>query len=278
MKSLRKPNFSVNTVLSHCISNMREPMRQLLLDSSTVFVEHENEFIMLIETNSLYKIKRNIAISGIITQDVLKKLYTDRFVDKENSARRYYDAILLSAIKEKCPLCNQRIADTLDHYLPKSKYPLLSISPVNLVPACSACNRGKLISSPLCSEEETLHPYFDNIDNDIWLKCDIIEAKPFIIKYYVCPPETWNNILTKRVINHFNSFNLNKLYVSHGLEEMENSRYYLEKLYRNGGEGLLKEHLSDIYTSKSRVDKNSWQSALYDALYQDDRITGGKFI
>lgn len=278
MKSLKKPSFSVSTVLSHCISNMREPLKTLLLNSSTVFEDSEKEFILLTEINTLFKIKRNIAISNVLTSDVLKKLYTDRLLKKDNAARKYYDAILLLAIKGKCPLCNQRIVDTLDHYLPKSEYPLLSISPVNLIPACSACNRGKLISFPSCSEEETLHPYFDNIDKDTWLKCEIIETKPILIKYSVSPPDTWEGLLKKRVINHFNSFGINKLYVTHGLEEIENSRYHFEKLFRNGGARVLKEHLLDVYTSRSKVDKNSWQSALYWALYQDNRITEGKFM
>lgn len=50
---------------------------------------------------------------------------------------------------EVCPACDSAREDTIDtkiyadadHYLPKAKYPFLSVHPANLVPLCIACNR-----------------------------------------------------------------------------------------------------------------------------------------
>ena len=51
-----------------------------------------------------------------------------------------------------CPFCNRqyvitsieaRIRPDFDHFLPKSRYPLLAVSFYNLIPICSTCNKKK---------------------------------------------------------------------------------------------------------------------------------------
>ncbi len=68
-----------------------------------------------------------------------------------------------------CPYCDCDIsAPVLDHYLPKSRFPLLSCSPWNLVPVCEACNKkgtGKGDKLPITegtpnSMATWLHPFF----------------------------------------------------------------------------------------------------------------------
>ncbi len=40
-----------------------------------------------------------------------------------------------------CPMCDGSLGDAeVDHFLPKSKYPFLSMHPLNLVPICQTCN------------------------------------------------------------------------------------------------------------------------------------------
>ena len=42
-----------------------------------------------------------------------------------------------------CPSCSLDGANEIDHYLPQSRYPELSLAPWNLIPICSTCNRRK---------------------------------------------------------------------------------------------------------------------------------------
>ena len=43
-----------------------------------------------------------------------------------------------------CPACGEAGApNTLDHYLPKGKYPHFCVTPHNLFPMCDACQRRK---------------------------------------------------------------------------------------------------------------------------------------
>lgn len=57
-----------------------------------------------------------------------------------------------------CAICDAH-ADTLDHVLPKSDYVQYTITPVNLVPMCSRCNRVK--TNRLTETDKIIfHPYF----------------------------------------------------------------------------------------------------------------------
>jgi 5-methylcytosine-specific restriction endonuclease McrA len=62
-----------------------------------------------------------------------------------------------------CPACGEDgTPNTLDHYLPKEKYPEFAVSPANLFPMCDICQGAKgakLLSSD--NERLFVHPYFD---------------------------------------------------------------------------------------------------------------------
>lgn len=279
MRKIEKPSFSVAEVLIDCIDNLQnENLKQELIDSTNQFTNAERDFENKISTNSLYLISQNIEISNTINSSVLKGIYTNRMVKKTNKGREFYNSIFISAPNGKCPFCNVKQVRTLDHYLPKSKYPILSITPNNLVPSCSDCNKDKLVDSPTSSEEETLHPYFDNIENFDWLKARIITINPIKFEYYILPPNEWSDILKTRLINHFSAYLLNDLYSIHAIEEFENIKQQLTNLHQNLGIIQLKEHILDCYTSRYSVNKNSWQTAFYNCLYENEDFCNGNFI
>ncbi|MGK0307259.1 MAG: hypothetical protein ACI8RP_000210 [Urechidicola sp.] len=279
MKKIDKPNFSVADVLLDCIDNLQnQTLKQELIDSTNQFTIAETDFDNKISSNTLYQIPQNAIISDTINESVLKGIYTDRMVNKKNIGRVYYDSIFISAPNGRCPFCSVKQVRALDHYLPKSKYPILAITPNNLVPSCSDCNKDKLVDSPTNSEEETLHPYFDDIENFDWLKARIITLNPIKFEYFILPPNEWTDLLKTRLINHFSTYLLNDLYSIHAVEEFENIKQQLTKLYQTLGASQLKEHLLDGYNSRYSVNKNSWQTAFYNSLYNNEDFCNGNFI
>lgn len=62
-----------------------------------------------------------------------------------------------------CPACGELgRPNTLDHYLPKGKYPHFCITPVNLFPMCDACQDAKDTKvGNAQSPRFFVHPYFD---------------------------------------------------------------------------------------------------------------------
>lgn len=278
MRKLAKPTIKVNDVIDDCIDNMTDMvLKSEIQKLKVVFTTAESDFESKILTNELYRIPIEKAVSATLNVDELKKLYTNRLVNKKNIGRKHYDSIFVAAPNGKCPLCSQRIVRTLDHYLPKSKYPIFSITPINLVPACTDCNKDKLVEVPTKGEEETLHPYFDDVEGKGWLKMKIFKCKPFLIEYFVSPPNDWDEMLKKRIQFHFIVYSLNELYSIHAQEEFENIKNQLTELHTNLGNDALKNHLLDSYDTREKVNKNSWQTAFYYALSNDLNFTNGDF-
>lgn len=100
------------------------------------------------------------------------------FISKNKAGWNAYELCKLSKYRT-CPYCNQAYAftvvqqhdivkgktvksfrPTLDHFLPKSRFPHLAISLNNLVPSCSICN-SSLKGSIDFHAEEHLHPFED---------------------------------------------------------------------------------------------------------------------
>jgi hypothetical protein len=214
---------------------------------------------------------------GEVTIKEMKDVYTNFFVPKASLGRFLYDKILALPHNSKCPYCFHRQVSTIDHYLPKAYYPLLSIVPYNLVPSCKDCNTGMLSQHATQASEEMLHPYYDNIESELWLKAEVIQTSPVSVSYYVDCPGSWNDLLKKRVKFHFNTLELNLLYSLEAANELNNIRYLLQNEYDIGGQMGVRQHISEQANSRRRNHINSWQTAFYTALENDGWFCDGGF-
>lgn len=275
MKSISKPSILASNVFLECISTVSDQtLKKNYSDCVTSIKEAEIDFDTKFPLLEIYKIQQRPNISSSIDTNSMKKVYTYRMVNPDMPGNKYYNMIKSSAPYGICPLCSVRDADTIDHYLPKSLYPIFSVTPINLVPACSTCNTGKKISFPKDSSEQTLHPYYDNIENESCIKAKITHTDPIAFKYYVECPIDWDDIKKERVENHFRAYNLNELYVSHASVEYRGTKNQLIKLFNNSPL-LLKNHLQDSYESRLELGINSWQHAMYLCLFNDDWFLQG---
>jgi hypothetical protein len=206
----------------------------------------------------------------------MTKVYNDKLVKKGQPGRPYYERLRLSAKNNICPFCNQRVVTTLDHILPKSKYPTFAISPVNLTPACADCNKFKDTYEPNRPEEELLHPYFDNISSVQYLFSELKETDPpsLIFNIQTSDPET---IIEKRLKKHFSIFKLNELYISNSAQELSNISQRLTTLHSHCGTDCVRDYLIEEYESRYAYNKNSWHTAMYLALSQSDWFCDGGF-
>lgn len=73
----------------------------------------------------------------------------------------------LTAHVYKCPYCSIAQPNTLDHYMPESKYKALAVCRMNLVPMCSVCNNYKH-TKPY---ESFIHCYYEMLPT----------TKPFLV-------------------------------------------------------------------------------------------------
>lgn len=270
MRKINKPVLRAAVVYPVCLATVRNSgLRGRLAGCQTLINDAETEFEAKITKGQIYTIARETVVNGNVTDKELKNVYTAQMVQAKG--RVYYDQLLIAAPRGLCPLCSHREATTLDHYLPKSKYPRLSIVPINLIPSCKDCNTGKLADYPMGPNDETLHPYYDNIENVLWLNAIVNKTTPVSLSFNVKPPASWDTLLTNRVISHLDCFNLNILYATQSARRLSGMKYNLEKIYSSGaGQVGIEKYLTDEATSNAAINLNSWETAMFKALSEDD--------
>lgn len=271
MKKLLKPNDSALDVFNVCIDRIpNKDLKNRLLACCQEIEISSNEFDRKAPTAQLHTILPKDNVANVVTVNEMKDVYTIRMVKKLAPGRIYYDKLMSLPEHGRCPLCSQRVVSTLDHHLPKAHFPSLAVSPFNLIPACQDCNKTKSEDIPSCSEEETLHPYYDDVESFIWIKARLTESIPVVVEFYVDPPRECSQTLVRRMKYHFEVFKLASLYTSHAAEELACIEYSAQSVYNAGGSIALKNYLAETALGKQSVNLNSWQSALYICLSEND--------
>jgi hypothetical protein len=235
----------------------------------------EAVYLALGNTGDLYAIPLSSGV-GTVDADEMKRVYKGTFV-RSKGTRDIYDQLKKLTPNDICPTCGQRTVATLDHYLAQSLHSLLTITPANLLPCCIDCNKAKLDVQPACRIEQTLHPYFDNIDDHHWLKAEVKEVAPAALLFYASPPALLGADMCARVHRHFATFGLASLYASHSAAELVNIRYGLMRIAERGTPDDVRGELSRRADSYRAAFQNSWQTAMYTALASSDWFCEGGF-
>jgi hypothetical protein len=224
---------------------------------------------------SLETIPRVAVVGGASKADLLS-LYTDQMSDMKGGARRFYDLIRNSSPNGKCPLCGVGQVRTLDHHLPKSRYPALAVCPYNLVPACDFCQSGKLAKFPSSPGEQTIHPYYDNFTDQQWIFGALNTAGSPALIFRVDAPKAWPAVDQARVNRHFTVFKLGLVYTSNANDDLSTLRDQLERIGAIGGRNAVLAHLEDERDRwVQRV--NSWQHVMFQTLAENTWFLDGGY-
>ncbi|MFE5373664.1 hypothetical protein [Streptomyces mirabilis] len=294
MWNLDTPNIEAREAFKACISRaIASDKLAILTPYEEPVVEAADRFETACRAKNLHRL--NVAdfrppASRMAAGDAkeLKKMYNDRMAPKTAGGHAIYSRIFNLATK--CPLCGVGTVRQLDHHLPKGFYPYLAVVPSNLVPVCSDCNHGKNDTVPRSHSEQTLHPYFDDIDQDRWLRAEfteeIIEAgtEPtegagwtWQVRFYVEPPQHWDGRLAARVRHHFTAYGLDDLYRKQVADELTGIGYQLDLVLNSAGPSAVQQQLQDTAHSRARPRHNTWMVALYEALASNPWYYSGGF-
>jgi 5-methylcytosine-specific restriction endonuclease McrA len=278
MKYLKKPTDNAKDVFLTCISKVQNPeLKSALTKLAPAIVTISNEYEGLATKHSLHKVRQQKRFSAPITIAEIIKVYTQRMVPADTPGHEIYNRIKANAPGGKCPLCKRGLVTTVDHYLDKAAYPMLSVVPLNLVPACKDCNWTKNKHPlPSSSSDETLHPYFDDLGTSAWIKATIIK-KPFGVVFAVKPKKSWTTVTQKRVEKHFNLFELGEQYAKESASELTSIKYGLIQSFNAGGSEAVKTDLQKQAKSRGDNDKNTWSAALYSAIASSNWFCSGGF-
>lgn len=278
MIHLDKPGFDAKDVFELCISRVRDPqLKGRLVNVTQAIADASTEFDDAAQHNRLHQVVRRDNVGGVVTRAEMEAVYTYRMAKKGAPGRDVYDVIFTSSPQGKCPLCGHRIVSTLDHHLPKAHYPALAVAPLNLLPACGDCNKAKLASLPAAASDETLHPYFDDIDSGRWLYAEVVPVSPAALRFFVDAPGVWSDVLKARVERHFDTFALGRLYSAEAADELLNIRHQLQGLYDIGGAELVRVELSARAESCRLARANGWRTVTFEAFAHSDWFCDGGF-
>lgn len=278
MIKLDPPDLDAGAVFALCISRVRDPaLRARLVSIAPDVVRASDTFANLAAQARLHEFVREAIIAGLVTASEMEAVYTQRMVPRTAPGRAVYDVLMSQARSGKCPLCAQRDASTLDHHLPKAHYPVLAVTPLNLVPSCKDCNRAKLASLPTQANEETLHPYFDDIDGDRWLFASVQTTAPASLTFFVDPPGHWDATLSARMLLHFETLGLGELYAAQGADELLNVRHQLRTIHDSGGAETVRNELLARAESARAVRINGWRVSAFEAFAESDWFCDGGF-
>jgi 5-methylcytosine-specific restriction endonuclease McrA len=278
VRKLKKPTLDAAAVFCTCISrvrnaNLRKQLRAVARRVAASATRYERAGAQ----RALHTLSQHSRVGNAVTSEQMCAVYDNRMARRGSVGRPIYDQLQAAAPQGRCPLCAQRTVSTLDHHLPKTLFPSLAVAPINLVPACLECNKAKHDSVPRSALEQTLHPYFDDVDGEGWLVALVNEPSPATLTFFVTRCPSWDDVTNARVRTHFRTFALAELYASHAAEELLNIRFQLQRLSDAGGEASVRAHLTEQAQSRAANQLNSWQTATYRALAASDWYCRGGF-
>lgn len=257
------PNTSAEKIFQECVDSYTEEAKRIKLSTCTEKVKKDSDSYIRLGPGKISQYTVS-SLPDDISRDELIKVYEQKFANKNSSCRKYYDKIFTNAPYGICPICDVRPISNLDHYLPKSKYPLLVVTPLNLIPCCRDCNMDKSTHDIVTDTDATLNPYFDDISDVIWLAVTLDHEMSAV--YYIDAPECWPSVQRARVEKHFDVFKLQRLYGIHAIQEINDKRIQMKNILQRAGHEELYSFLKETKESAENSFLNSWRSALYRGL------------
>lgn len=189
-------------------------------------------------------------------KDNLKKLYKSD-CDIAKKIRLHHGTFTSSTKRvynNKCPYCTLSEPDTIEHILPKEKYPEFAVHLYNLIPCCSKCNRHKgeavrdSAGLPL-----TINFYYHDPENCQFLETDcIIDSNGYpSFKYKLTFPKNADPTLAAIITNHFDRLHLIERYNEEIVKSYTEIELTIIKIACRGKSlndalQILKDYLSSI--------------------------------
>lgn len=273
MRKINKPNIKQDDI---CNSFNSLKYKDRIIEKSNNYEIIINDIKKNLDDEKAFQTKHNDYT------EYMKKMYSERFSKRQyENLYKFYQEI--RGGEKYCPYCNMpsRMVRQIDHYLPKAKFPSLSIVAKNLVPICKDCNEIKGEYYSLNMENQLIHPYYDTemVDSFEYIECTIIESDNIGFKFNIKKLDHWSDVFYKRIIFHFEKLEINKIYLSDFIAEFD---VYIEELKKSyidlGGRDIIKKLIK--FRSESYYEKKimPWRYAGLKALLESEWFFNNFFL
>lgn len=272
MKKLDKPMMSVKEIMKDISETVLDTEKKNnIIDAIDHIEECAIEYDDLAINHNLHSIQPTQNTDTTLDATTMQKLYTEKF-SRGKLKGKYYDKLMSLSKNGKCPICGVGQISNLDHYLAKTLYPVYAITPVNLTPMCRDCNFKKRDKPIVSYVNSPFHPYYDDIDDMVWLVAKIVKQPEgnIVVEYLVNPDiNQVNSTLYNKLKEHCKLYELFKLYSIQASTEIAESIHAWQKIEINEGAEKLKYFFTECLISREEFQKNTWHTALLRALIND---------
>ena len=266
-----RPAEPFTTIWDESLKGIRDSaVHSRLVGMKTQANAASDAYILAAQTQTYASIDRTggMAVTPFVRDD-LNSLYSSGLVGRKDG-RRIYDRLKLAAPDGICPMCGDRAVENLDHHLPKTKYPALSVAPDNLIPCCRDCNTDKGDKMPTSEGATFLNPYFDRPNTGRWLVAEVMPGPVPSTLFRVQPLASWNSILALRVEHHFAKLKLASYYSKKAARLHSSKRKLYANLVANVGPSAVRSHIEADAESAIDARLNAWEAATYTGWASSD--------
>jgi len=271
-------------------ANNYELLKNIIVGKPDELQQHSNVFFQKIVSGTypewyiINNDKKELTEFGKRIKDV----FDYKTFSGKNSSYNAYQLCEKLGI-DVCPYCNRNYVYTisfkgkgtvrpeLDHFVEKSKNPILALSFYNLIPSCHICN-ASLKHAATYNFDDFLHPYLNSFHDAMefsvrFKKKDITKTLSDVVKHFgvdffygdteafdlvIVPKKDAVISLVDRAIKHENTFKLELVYSYHKdlVQEIIQSAFiynedYIDSLYADFGGSLFRSR-EDVYQHATR--------------------------
>jgi 5-methylcytosine-specific restriction endonuclease McrA len=173
------------------------------------------------------------------------------------------------AVRYVCQYCTLTPHDSFDHYVPNSEFPEFCVQSLNLVPACTTCNRKKTSIWRNAGRRTALNLYIDILPNIQYVFVDIFwdSQREVDFEYRLANPHGVNAQLFELISEHYVRLNLLNRFRKAAISEFTTllSRAQKDLAFRPYDE-ILDDVLQDGNDMRPKFGFNHWRAVLEIAL------------
>lgn len=172
-----------------------------------------------------------------------------------------------------CPSCGEPgKPGTLDHYLPKSIYPELSVMVENLTPMCTDCQALK--GNDVTDENGNkmyIHPYYDPID-EVLIELDIREPFKNPSAFIASVPEAVPEPLKSLVRRHIQEINFISRFEEYCSNEYSDLLTTLAEEQEDDGREPISKTIGRFLNKAKRQSANRWEAIFYRGVLSNQHL------
>jgi hypothetical protein len=271
-----RPTITADEAAKACARGVRDAdLRQRVVDSCPEFLANSTKLQTAAASDKLHEAKASDYPVSDLSREELLWLYTAQLSRKRGPGREIYDRIMVKAPSGLCIYCRHSVATTLDHFVPKTLIPGLSIDPWNLVPACSDCNHGLLNDFSEQAAEEMLHPYFVPPIGR-WLTASIDRTHPVAVRFDATPDASLVPELQARIRSQFDRLDLGRRYSVICASDLVGLSRRLSVRFGGAEPDEVSAYLTELALLAFETDLNDRRAVMFEALAADEwYCTGG---